>query len=68
MSYEEIQKLFLERGFFFPSSEIYSDAPAGFWDYGPLGVNFRNKFIEFWRKYLIRRDGCLLYTSDAADE
>tara|TARA_B100001013_G_scaffold95998_1_gene53677 strand:- start:2114 stop:3553 length:1440 start_codon:yes stop_codon:yes gene_type:complete len=59
MNYEEIQKLFLERGFFFPSSEIYSDAPAGFWDYGPLGVNFRNKFIEFWRKHLIRRDGML---------
>jgi len=25
----------LERGFFHPASEIYSDAPAGFWNYGP---------------------------------
>ena len=40
MNYDDIQKLFLEKGFFFPSSEIYSDALAGFWDYGPLGVNF----------------------------
>lgn len=59
MKYEEIQKLFIEKGFFFPSSEIYFDAQAGFWDYGPLGVNFKNKFIELWRKHLVRRDGML---------
>ena len=59
MDYDDIQKLFLEKGFFFPSSEIYSDAPAGFWDYGPLGVNFRNKFIESWRKNIVRRDGMI---------
>ena len=34
-SYEEIMKLALERGFYFPSCEIYADAPAGFWEYGP---------------------------------
>ena len=59
MNYDDIQKLFLEKGFFFPSSEIYSDAPAGFWDYGPLGVNFRNKFIESWRKNIVRRDSMI---------
>ena len=59
MKYEEIQKLFLERGFFSPSSEIYPDSPAGFWDYGPLGVSFRNKFIDLWRKELVRRDDML---------
>ena len=59
MNYEDIQKLFLERGFFFPSSEIYPDSPAGFWDYGPLGVSFRNKFVDLWRKELVRKDDML---------
>src|SRR5574339_508714 len=56
-NYDTIMKLSLERGFYFPSSEIYYDAPAGFWDYGPNGVNLKNKFIELWRRELIRRDG-----------
>jgi glycyl-tRNA synthetase len=53
--YETVIKLALERGFYFPSCEIYGDAPAGFWDYGPNGVNMKNKFIELWRRELIRR-------------
>src|SRR5574339_910252 len=56
-NYDTIMKLSLERGFYFPSSEIYYDAPAGFWDYGPNGINLKNKFIELWRRELIRRDG-----------
>ena len=55
-NYDTIMKSSFERGFYFPSSEIYSDAPAGFWDYGPNGVNLKNKFIELWRRELIRRD------------
>ncbi|MEM4211460.1 MAG: glycine--tRNA ligase [Nitrososphaerota archaeon] len=54
--YDKLMKLFLNRGFFFPSCEIYSDAPAGFWDYGKLGVLLRNRFIEMWRRELVRRD------------
>ncbi len=54
--YEKLMKLFLNRGFFFPSCEIYSDAPAGFWEYGKLGVLLRNRFIEAWRRELVRRD------------
>lgn len=57
--YEEIVRLALERGFFMPSCEIYGDAPAGFWDYGPLGVDLKRKFIEFWRRELVKRDGML---------
>ena len=55
----KIIKLALERGFYFPSCEIYSDAPAGFWEYGPRGVNMKNKFIELWRRELVRRDDML---------
>ncbi|MEM2003791.1 MAG: glycine--tRNA ligase [Nitrososphaerota archaeon] len=54
--YDKLMKLFLNRGFFFPSCEIYSDAPAGFWEYGKLGVLLRNRFIEMWRRELVRRD------------
>src|SRR5918995_5510361 len=56
VSYDRIVKLSLERGFYFPSSEIYSDSPAGFWEYGPNGNNIKNKFIELWRRELVRRD------------
>ena len=35
MDYEAVMKLALERGFYFPSCEVYADAQAGFWEYGP---------------------------------
>jgi glycyl-tRNA synthetase len=59
MKYEELMKLALERGFYFPSCEIYSDAQAGFWEYGPSGVSLKNKFLELWRRELVRRDRML---------
>jgi glycyl-tRNA synthetase len=52
-------KLALERGFYFPSCDVYADAQAGFWEYGPSGVSLKNKFLELWRRELIRRDGML---------
>ena len=59
MNYENVMKLALERGFYFPSCEVYGDAQAGFWEYGPAGVGLKNKFLELWRRELIRRDGML---------
>ena len=56
MGYDEVMKLALERGFYFPSCEVYGDAQAGFWEYGPSGVSLKNKFLELWRRELIRRD------------
>src|ERR671912_734184 len=56
VTYDRVLKLSLERGFYFPSSDIYSDSPAGFWEYGPNGNNMKNKFIELWRRELVRRD------------
>jgi len=55
-TYDTVMKLALERGFYFPSCEIYADAHAGFWEYGPTGNNLKNKFIELWRRELLRRD------------
>lgn len=59
MNYEDLMKLALERGFYFPSCEIYPDVQAGFWEYGPAGVNLKNKFLELWRRELVRRDRML---------
>ncbi len=59
LNYDSIMQLALERGFYFPSCEIYSDAQAGFWEYGPSGVSMKTKFIELWRRELVRRDGML---------
>lgn len=59
MDYEQVVKLALERGFYFPSCEVYGDAQAGFWEYGPSGVALKNKFLELWRRELIRRDSMM---------
>ncbi|MEM2113760.1 MAG: glycine--tRNA ligase, partial [Candidatus Nitrosocaldus sp.] len=59
MNYDAVTDLALSRGFYFPSCEIYADAQAGFWEYGPLGVAFKNRYIELWRRELVRRDGML---------
>ena len=40
----------LERGFYFPSCEVYGDAQAGFWEYGPTGVSIKNKFLGIMEK------------------
>lgn len=58
-AYDDIVQLALERGFYFPSCELYSDSSAGFWEYGPNGVKIKNKFLELWRRELVRRDGML---------
>jgi glycyl-tRNA synthetase len=58
-AFDDIFKLALERGFYFPSCEIYSDTNAGFWEYGPNGVKIKNKFLDLWRRELVRRDGML---------
>jgi glycyl-tRNA synthetase len=58
-SYDEVMRLCLERGFFYPSAEIYNDAPAGFWEYGPVGLLMRNNFIREWRRQIVRYDDML---------
>jgi glycyl-tRNA synthetase len=51
-----IVSLAKRRGFVFPSSEIYGGM-AGFWDYGPLGVELKNNVKQaWWREMVTRRD------------
>lgn len=44
---EDIVSLCKRRGFVFPASEIYGGL-AGFWDYGPLGVELLNNIKQEW--------------------
>ena len=55
-SLDETLRLSLERGFFFPSAEIYNDSPAGFWEYGPLGFLMKANFLREWRRNLVTLD------------
>jgi glycyl-tRNA synthetase len=53
---EVIVSLAKRRGFVFPSSEIYGGM-AGFWDYGPLGVELKNNIkAAWWREMVTLRD------------
>ena len=53
---EKIISLAKRRGFIYPSSEIYGGI-AGFWDYGPLGVELkRNIKNEWWKSMVQVRD------------
>ncbi|MDP9272399.1 MAG: glycine--tRNA ligase [Chloroflexota bacterium] len=53
---EVIVSLAKRRGLVFPSSEIYGGM-AGFWDYGPLGVELKNNVkAAWWREMVQLRD------------
>lgn len=42
-----------KRGFMFPSSEIYGGL-SNTWDYGPLGVEFKNNIKRAWLKKFVQ--------------
>ncbi len=50
---EKIVSLAKNRGFIFQGSEIY-DGLANTWDYGPLGVEFKNNVKKLWWKKFIQ--------------
>ncbi|CAN0329680.1 unnamed protein product [Pylaiella littoralis] len=55
-SMEELVALCKRRGFVFPSSEIYNGF-AGFFDYGPLGVELKKNIKDaWWRDVVQNRD------------
>ncbi len=56
MPKEEIINLALRRSLFYPSAEIYANAPSGFWEFGPDGEKIRRKVIDFWRKELVEKE------------
>ena len=51
-SMDKIVALCKNRGFIFAGSEIYGGL-ANTWDYGPLGVEFKNNVKKaWWRKFV----------------
>lgn len=50
---DKIVSLCKRRGFVFPGSEIYGGL-AGFYDYGPLGVEMKNNLKSLWWKWMTR--------------
>ncbi|GAC1387133.1 MAG: glycine--tRNA ligase [Candidatus Saccharimonadales bacterium] len=61
---EDIVSLCKRRGFVFQASEIYGGL-AGFWDYGPLGVELINKLkSEWWKAMVYEHDN--VYGIDSA--
>jgi glycyl-tRNA synthetase len=56
MNYEEVMNVATRRGYLMKSAEAYPNTLAGFWDYGPLGVAIKNRYIELWRRLIVKRD------------
>ena len=50
---EKIIALCKNRGYIFPGSEIYGGL-ANTWDYGPLGVEFKNNIKDAWRRKFVQ--------------
>jgi glycyl-tRNA synthetase len=50
---DSVVSLCTNRGFIYPSSEIYGGI-NGFWDYGPLGVEMRNNVKSAWWQRMVR--------------
>jgi len=64
--FEKIVNLCKRRGFVFPSAEIYGGF-AGFYDYGPLGIEMKKNIIDSWWNRFVRQredvvgiDGCTI--------
>ena len=54
--YEDVINLAVRRSIFYPASEIYANAPAGMFDYGPYGTSIKRKVVELWRKELVQKE------------
>ena len=52
-SMDKIVNLCKARGYIYPGSEIYGGL-ANTWDYGPLGVEFKNNVKKAWMKKFVQ--------------
>ncbi len=50
VSIEDLAVFCKRKGFVYPSGEIYGSF-SGFWDFGPLGVEFKNNIKKEWWKF-----------------
>ncbi len=63
---EKLMEFAVNRGFFWPSFEIYRSKVevGGFYDYGPLGVELKRNIVEKWRKVFIYPYQDIIYEVD----
>ena len=61
---EKIVSLAKRRGFVFQASEIYGGL-AGFWDYGPLGIELANNLKNEWWKAMVHETENSITTMDS---
>lgn len=55
ISIEDMAAFCKRKGFVYPTAEIYGGL-AGFWDFGPLGVELKNNIKrEWWRRFVHQR-------------
>jgi len=47
LNIEEMATFCKKKGFVYQDSEIYGSL-AGFWDFGPLGVELKNNIKQHW--------------------
>lgn len=52
---EKLVEICKRRAIIFPSAEIYGGF-AGFFEYGPVGVLLKRKYVEWWREYFVRSE------------
>ncbi len=56
--FQNVMEIAQRRGFFWPAArDLYSEAPAGFWIYGPLGIKIKNKIVQAWRDWILKPEG-----------
>ncbi|KKW47308.1 MAG: hypothetical protein UY98_C0015G0001, partial [Candidatus Kaiserbacteria bacterium GW2011_GWA2_58_9] len=53
VSDEEMAAFCKRKGFVYPTAEIYGGL-AGFWDFGPLGVELKNNIKRQWWKHFVQ--------------
>ncbi|MBX4212013.1 glycine--tRNA ligase [Candidatus Pacearchaeota archaeon] len=51
---DELASFCKRKGFVYPSGELYGSL-AGFWDFGPLGVELKNNIKKSWWKYHVHK-------------
>src|SRR3989344_1177733 len=54
LTIDELATFCKAKGFVFPSSEIYGGI-AGFWDFGPLGVELFNNIKKSWWDFFVKQ-------------
>ncbi|MBT3642704.1 glycine--tRNA ligase [archaeon] len=53
LTIDELANFCKRKGFVYPSGEIYGGG-SGFWDFGPVGVEFKNNLKKEWWKFHVQ--------------